>query len=368
MALVDAVLRAHKESLSALYTVYAASNKDDRNDSPRYLSLFEFVSFVSHMGLLDDGQLSEEEVKLIFLWSRIRSVHGAEPSHAKQRLRHLFFEDFLEALVRLSMAIALPTDAELKLLPDTDGGQFLMMLRVDKQDYANWLEAHRVEQTKAVHDLQGEPRQHVSRCVYHLLRLVYNMIHVNTSQLESIASNYGGLGEVNVQAFLHKQAEGGRVTHTLPSSSAHRGWMVNTIKEAQKVMKQKLRETPIFSRLTNREINLLQRAMESKAFSKGQDVIVQGDVGDTFYVIISGEAEVLQIDEDDLKNNLLQFFEKQLGIMKPFQIFGERALLKEEMRKATVRAMTDLETLSITKTRFEKVFAKPFDEYIPDKY
>ena len=42
-----------------------------------------------------------------------RTTTAAAASSLYGRLRHLFFEDFLEALVRLSSMIALPTDADI---------------------------------------------------------------------------------------------------------------------------------------------------------------------------------------------------------------------------------------------------------------
>ena len=40
-------------------------------------------------------QVTVTQAKLVFLWSRIRTVRGVGDK-AEARLRHLFFEDFLE--------------------------------------------------------------------------------------------------------------------------------------------------------------------------------------------------------------------------------------------------------------------------------
>eukprot|EP00966_Prymnesium_polylepis_P167519 3872807-Prymnesium_polylepis.1 len=71
----------------------------------------------------------------------------------------------MEAIVRLAMVIALPTDAELELVPGIDAGEFIMMLREGKDDYADFIEAHRRERSEAQGDEEQvvEPRQHVSR-------------------------------------------------------------------------------------------------------------------------------------------------------------------------------------------------------------
>ena len=61
----------------------------------------------------------------IFIWSRIRSIaEGVSPhsDKAERNLRHLFYPDFLEALVRLSMTIALPTDFDIFEAGAADAG------------------------------------------------------------------------------------------------------------------------------------------------------------------------------------------------------------------------------------------------------
>jgi CRP-like cAMP-binding protein len=71
----------------------------------------------------------------------------------------------------------------------------------------------------------------------------------------------------------------------------------------------------------------------------GAEPVLQGDRGDSFYVIDSGEAEVL-IDG---------FRVRQLGTGDDF---GERALLRDTPRTATVRALTDMDLLTIDRDAF----------------
>ena len=73
----DNVLRRYYGTICALYTQYSMYNEDTfAMNSQRLMSNGEFHRFVSNMGLIEDEQVSDEEVKLIFLWSRIRSVQG----------------------------------------------------------------------------------------------------------------------------------------------------------------------------------------------------------------------------------------------------------------------------------------------------
>jgi CRP-like cAMP-binding protein len=71
----------------------------------------------------------------------------------------------------------------------------------------------------------------------------------------------------------------------------------------------------------------------------GTDVMRQGDVGDLFYVIESGDVEVL----------VGGYPVAHLG---PGSGFGERALLRDSPRTATVRALTDLDLWSLGRDDF----------------
>ena len=59
------------------------------------------------------------------------------PSYAQ--LMHLTFEDFLEMLVRLASAKAMPTDEELQQAGARDGGAFLLEFRQSPADLDAWL-------------------------------------------------------------------------------------------------------------------------------------------------------------------------------------------------------------------------------------
>ena len=104
------VLEAYVGSLRTLYENYAEVSREvgDTMRDDDLMSIGEWLAFVRHMGLVEARQLSLTQAKHIFLWSRIRSVNGTSDK-AESRLRHLRFEDFLEALVRMATMMAFPT-------------------------------------------------------------------------------------------------------------------------------------------------------------------------------------------------------------------------------------------------------------------
>ena len=90
-------------------------------------------------------------------------------------------------------------------------------------------------------------------------------------------------------------------------------------------------------------------------FAKGADVVRQGEEGDAFYVVTRGTADVLRYpedardaaDDDDERSTAPPKLLAQLG---KGQSFGERALLKNDTRFASVRVTSDeLQVMSISR-------------------
>eukprot|EP00966_Prymnesium_polylepis_P157155 3631815-Prymnesium_polylepis.1 len=268
----------------------------------------------------------------------------------------------MEAIVRLSLVIALPTDAELELLPDVGAAEFIMKLRFGKEEYKEFVEMCDEDVGGSITDEHFEPRQHVSRCVHHFMMLVTKIIALNVH-----GSKDAPVDEPTIKEFMKRLKYGDPpLQHHLISSQLMRQELVKSVEDAYNILRDKLRGVKVFAGLSDDDIELLQSSMTNVPFRKYEDVITQGDMGDTFFVITSGHAEVVRVSEDELKGNSLQVFEKKLSDLHAYNYFGERALLKSEPRMATVRAVTDLETVCITGHRFEQVFGRPLSYFVPD--
>ena len=100
-----------------------------------------------------------------------------------------------------------------------------------------------------------------------------------------------------------------------------------------------LRGTPIFAPLPVDTLEGVCRSLVELDANAGQEVISQGDHGDRFYLIDSGEVEVI---ED--------------GVFKRSQTegegFGEIALLRDVPRTATVRTTRKTRLLALDRDRF----------------
>lgn len=104
-----------------------------------------------------------------------------------------------------------------------------------------------------------------------------------------------------------------------------------------------LRNIPMFARIEPSKLKLLAFTSERLTFQSGQDLCVQGGDGDSAFIIIEGDADVI-VDSPDGPLTV--------AAMGRNDVVGEIAILCDVPRTATVRATTDLTALKISKDLF----------------
>jgi CRP/FNR family transcriptional regulator, cyclic AMP receptor protein len=105
-----------------------------------------------------------------------------------------------------------------------------------------------------------------------------------------------------------------------------------------------LREVPLFSEMDEQEVTDVRAIMQEMKFKPGQIIIREGELGDLFYVITEGHAEILIHDADGS--------ELILHEAGPGDFFGELSMLTSEPRAARVRAVEHLTTLALERDNF----------------
>ncbi|MBV8169896.1 MAG: cyclic nucleotide-binding domain-containing protein [Alphaproteobacteria bacterium] len=104
-----------------------------------------------------------------------------------------------------------------------------------------------------------------------------------------------------------------------------------------------LRSIPMFSTMDAARLKLLSFTSERVSYMAGEEFIKQGEVGESAFVIMSGEVEVI-IETGDGPLTV--------GTIGANQLVGEIALLHSGRRTASLRAKTPVSCLLLSKDVF----------------
>ena len=103
-----------------------------------------------------------------------------------------------------------------------------------------------------------------------------------------------------------------------------------------------LRSVPLFTGMTDSAIESVGGLTHEVRFAESQDLVRQGEEGDSFLVIVEGRARVLQ-NGDTLRD---------LG---PGDYLGEIALIDGRPRTATVTALEPVRALIVERSDFRRL-------------
>jgi len=78
-----------------------------------------------------------------------------------------------------------------------------------------------------------------------------------------------------------------------------------------------------------------------RIYRDGEEIIRQGNVGESMYVVQSGRVEVIQLSANGE--------EQHLAFLEAGDFFGEMSVFEKEVRSATVRASGEARVLKIDK-------------------
>ncbi|MEW6685681.1 MAG: cyclic nucleotide-binding domain-containing protein [Candidatus Edwardsbacteria bacterium] len=111
-----------------------------------------------------------------------------------------------------------------------------------------------------------------------------------------------------------------------------------------------LMKIPLFSELSPSQMALLASQFSYEKHRAGEEIVREGEAGDAFYVIKSGQLEVW------VKNE--QGEEKKVARLGEGEYFGEIALLLDVPRTATVKTVTETELLKLKKEDFKELLGE----------
>ena len=116
-----------------------------------------------------------------------------------------------------------------------------------------------------------------------------------------------------------------------------------------------LQKSRLFENILPDELEMLSELSQMKDFKADEVIFNEGDVGNSLFVIVSGEIDVLRKGADGKL--------KAIAMMKEPEFFGEMSLIDKELRSATIRSKTDTKLLILTNENlhsFAKVFRNGF--------
>jgi predicted MFS family arabinose efflux permease len=163
--------------------------------------------------------------------------------------------------------------------------------------------------------------------------------------LESLVALAVGLGSILTPLLIHlfgirgALVAIGLLTPAVVALAWSRLVKIDERLGAQADIIERLREVAMLRPLPVSTIEHLARNVREERVEPGETVIEQGQVGDSFYVIVAGEVEVR-------KNGSL------LRVLSDGDSFGEIALLRDVPRTTTVRARTPLALYALDRRHF----------------
>jgi cAMP-dependent protein kinase regulator len=103
-----------------------------------------------------------------------------------------------------------------------------------------------------------------------------------------------------------------------------------------------LQQVPMFHACTSAQIDEVVELAQGRAIDPGEVIVREGDHGDEFFVIGTGEVAVS-------RNG------KEIARLGPGEFFGELALFDEAPRNATVTATTGTTVVTVGRASFQKL-------------
>ena len=101
-----------------------------------------------------------------------------------------------------------------------------------------------------------------------------------------------------------------------------------------------LKAIPFFNSLNDEVLGKIAEKVQLEYFPAEHTIFDQNDVGEKMYIIKNGKVQVIRNEESikELENNAF---------------IGEMALVSDEPRNATIKAVTDVELLTLNKYDFK---------------
>jgi CRP/FNR family transcriptional regulator, cyclic AMP receptor protein len=108
-----------------------------------------------------------------------------------------------------------------------------------------------------------------------------------------------------------------------------------------------LKKTKLFGEISAKGLALIASESKQNSFKKGGIVFSEGDSGETLHIIKNGKVKITKYTKEGRT--------KTLAILREYDSFGEMAIVTKDVRSATVEAISNVVTISISKENFARL-------------
>ena len=115
-----------------------------------------------------------------------------------------------------------------------------------------------------------------------------------------------------------------------------------------------MKKVPIFNDLVDMELEKLAKILKEVSFPSGSEILKEGDTGEEMFILKEGTVDISKTLT--LKVGRREFGQKEKSFIRLSAehgaFFGEMGMLEENIRSATVTAVTDCKLYIIEKEDF----------------
>jgi cAMP-dependent protein kinase regulator len=153
-------------------------------------------------------------------------------------------------------------------------------------------------------------------------------------------------------ALMYNAPRAATVVSTVPSilwqldRVTFRRILMDSAFQRRRMYETFLESVPLLATLTPYERSKIADALETAKHPAGSTIIREGDVGDTFFLLEAGQAEVRKRGIND---------NAPLKTYGPGDYFGELALLEDQPRAASVVSTTEVKVATLGKDGFQRL-------------
>ena len=124
-----------------------------------------------------------------------------------------------------------------------------------------------------------------------------------------------------------------------------------------------LQSVPVFAGVRPESLKKLAEIAKPVKFQTGDAVIKEGEAGSNMFILVDGKVRITKNITLKPTGPDAESIEKDLILLSAenHPVFGEMSLVEEDVRTATVTAVTDVELLSIERTDFHKLATQDFE-------